>query len=96
MRVTNTGSVQGTEVIQLYIHDVAASIARPVKELKGFEKVTLKPGESTSVVFTVDEPMLRFFGFDNRLISEAGTFELMVGTSSDDRDLLKKEFTLVK
>lgn len=62
----------------------------PVKELKGFEKVTLKPGESTSVVFTVDEPMLRFFGFDNRLISEAGTFELMVGTSSDDRDLLKK------
>ena len=96
VRVTNTGSVQGTEVIQLYIHDVAASIARPVKELKGFEKVTLKPGESTSVVFTVDEPMLRFFGFDNRLISEAGTFELMVGTSSDDRDLLKKEFTLVK
>ena len=92
IRVTNTGSVDGTEVVQLYIHDIAASIARPVKELKGFRKVYLKAGESRIVEFGINEEMLSFYGTDNRKIVEKGLFEVFIGNSSDDKDLLKEQF----
>ena len=91
----NVGERTGTEVIQLYIRDIAASIARPVKELKGFEKLTLEPGCSKRVEFTITEPMLRFYDFNNNWVSEAGSFQLMIGTSSREEDLLSEEFALI-
>lgn len=71
VNVQNVGERTGSEVIQLYIRDVAASIARPVKELKGFEKVTLEPGSSRTVEFVITEPMLQFYDFHNHKVSEA-------------------------
>ena len=62
--VTNTGDREGTETVQLYIRDVSGSVVRPVRELKGFEKITLKPGESREVSFEIIEPMLRFWRID--------------------------------
>lgn len=72
--------------------DVAASIARPVKELKGFKRVTLVPGECAEVVFELDKETLSFFNAANEKVTEPGRFEVFVGTSSDDTDLLKGEF----
>lgn len=91
VQVSNTGDVAGTEVVQLYIHDVAASIARPVKELKGFERVFLEAGESRTVTFTIDEETLSFYNAENRKVVEAGMFEVFVGGSADDVDLLKEK-----
>lgn len=88
--VKNIGSRTGTEVVQLYIQDAAASVVRPVKELKGFEKVTLAPGEEREVSFRVDEPMLRFLRADGSRGSEAGSFRLWIGDSSDTEN--KAEF----
>ncbi len=90
--ITNTGSREGTEVVQLYIHDVAASIARPVKELKGFKRVTLAPGEQQEVVFELNRETLSFFNAANEKVTESGRFEIFVGSSADDKDLLKAEF----
>lgn len=83
VNVKNIGSQTGTEVVQLYIQDVAASVVRPVKELKGFKKVTLAPGEEQEVSFRVEEPMLRFLRADGSLGSEEGLFCLWIGDSSD-------------
>jgi beta-glucosidase len=94
LTVTNTGSVEGEETIQLYIRDVAASIVRPVKELKGIQKLILAPGQSTEVTFTITEPMLRFYNQNNEKVSEAGKFIVMVGNSSRDKDLIFEEFYL--
>jgi beta-glucosidase len=80
--VKNTGDVEGTEVLQLYIRDQAASVVRPVKELKGFSKVTLLPGEEKEVSFVIDEPMLRFTRADGTEGSEPGRFTLWIGTDS--------------
>ena len=80
--VRNTGNVKGDETIQLYIRDIAASVARPVKQLKGFKKITLNPGEEEKVVFKVTEPMLRFVREDNTVGSEKGQFDLFIGNSS--------------
>ncbi len=81
--VTNTGDREGSEVVQMYIHDIAATlISRPLKELKGFEKITLAPGESKTVSFEITEPMLRFYNADMQYASEKGTFELFIGESS--------------
>ena len=80
--VKNTGSVAGAEVVQLYIRDLVASISRPVKELKGFEKIILKPGESKTVTFTITEDLLKFYNADLKQVSEPGTFEIMIGTNS--------------
>ena len=60
VKVKNTGDREGTETLQLYIHDIAGSVVRPVKQLKGFERVILNAGEEKEVCFTVDEKMLRF------------------------------------
>ncbi|WP_298155696.1 beta-glucosidase BglX [Flavobacterium sp.] len=81
--VTNTGDYDGKEVVQLYIHDLAASLARPVKELKSFELVSLKKGESRSITFTLTDKELGFYDNDGKFIVEPGVFKVMVGGSSD-------------
>lgn len=81
----NIGKREGAEVVQLYIKDVEASVERPVKELKGFQKINLKPGESKRVSFTLDKSALSFFDeSSNKWIAEPGEFELMIGSSSRD------------
>jgi beta-glucosidase len=80
--VTNTGDEQGEEVTQLYIRDRVASIVRPVKELKGFEKFNLKPNESKRLTFNLTDNELGFFMPDGTFVVEAGDFDVMVGTSS--------------
>ncbi len=80
--VRNTGPAEGTETIQLYIHDVAASVVRPIKELKGFCKVTLQPGEQKDICFPITERELRFLTENGRWESEPGAFEVFIGTSS--------------
>lgn len=84
--VTNTGSRTGTETVQLYIHDVAATVARPVKELKGFKKVTLEPGESRTVAFEIEEEMLEFYNIDMRYVAEPGEFEFFIGPDSSTQN----------
>lgn len=82
-RLSNTGKVAGAEVVQLYIWDKVASVARPVKELKGFEKVTLQPGESKTIQFIIDKEKLAFYDADLKWDAEPGEFEIMIGGSSD-------------
>ncbi|MCV9389189.1 beta-glucosidase BglX [Reichenbachiella ulvae] len=88
--VTNTGEVQGTEVVQLYIRDLVASLPRPVKELKGFKKVQLIPGESKMVEFTLSEENLGYYDNDGNYVVEPGLFSVMIGGNS--RDLIKTNF----
>lgn len=80
--VKNTGSREGTETVQLYIRDLVGSVSRPVKELKGFERITLAPGESRDVTFTVTPEMLKFYNFSLDFVNEPGDFDLMVGPNS--------------
>ncbi len=89
LTVTNTGNRAGDEVVQLYIHDIAASIVRPVKELKGFKRVHLEAGESKTVEFEISEPMLKFYNADLQFVSEPGDFEIMVGPNSSDVQSVK-------
>lgn len=84
LTVKNTGNRAGDEVVQLYIHDIAASIIRPVKELKGFKRVHLEAGESKTVEFEISEPMLKFYNADLQFVSEPGDFDIMVGPNSSD------------
>lgn len=79
----NTGKVAGEEVVQLYIRDRFASITRPVKELKGFEKLSLNPGESKTISFTLTEKELGFYNGQGKFVMEPGAFDVMVGGSSD-------------
>ncbi|MFV5697362.1 beta-glucosidase BglX [Flavobacterium sp. ZT3R17] len=81
--ITNSGNYDGKEVAQLYIHDESASLARPVKELKGFELIDLKKGETKTITFTLTDKELGFFDNDGNYLVEAGTFKIMVGGSSD-------------
>ena len=83
VEVTNSGNFDGKEVVQLYIHDVAASLARPVKELKGFELIELKKGETKTVTLTLTDKELGFYNNDGNYLVEPGTFKIMVGGSSD-------------
>ena len=92
--VKNTGDAKGTETVQLYIHDVAASVVRPVKELKDFCKVTLQPGEETEVIFKITEEELRFLTENERVESENGVFEVFIGSDSTTEN--KAEFVLKK
>ncbi len=87
--VTNAGKRAGAEVVQLYIRDLVSSATRPVKELKGFKKVWLKPGESTTVTLDVTPAQLSFFDVNMKYVVEPGDFELMIGNSSRDADLTK-------
>ena len=80
--VTNTGKRDGAEVVQLYIRDVVGSITRPVRELKGFEKVFLRAGESKTVSFKITPELLRFYDYELNHVAEPGDFELFIGDSS--------------
>jgi beta-glucosidase len=82
--ITNTGSREGDEVPQLYLHQRVASVTQPVMQLKAFERVTLKPGEKRTVEFTVDSDALSMLNIDMRRVVEPGIFDVMVGPSSDN------------
>jgi beta-glucosidase len=82
--LANSGKVEGTEIVQLYLRDMVSSVVRPLKELKGFQKVHLKPGETRRVSFTIDRDTLSFFNSQLAWGAEAGDFKLMVGSASDD------------
>jgi beta-glucosidase len=84
VEVTNTGNFDGKEVVQLYINDPAASIVRPVKELKGFELIELKKGETKTVQFTLTDSALGFYDNDGKFLVEPGLFNVMVGWNSKD------------
>ncbi|GAB4424521.1 MAG: beta-glucosidase BglX [Bacteroidia bacterium] len=90
--VRNTGSVGGTEVVQLYVRDLVGSRTRPVMELKGFEQVSLKPGESREVQIALRASDLAFYTMGGTIAAEPGDFEVMVGPNS--RDQLRATFTL--
>lgn len=80
--VTNTGGREGAEVVQFYIRDMQASIARPVKELKHFERIVLKPGETRTVSFNITPEDLKFYNYDLDRVAEPGVFEVMAGPNS--------------
>ncbi len=80
--VTNTGNYDGQEVVQLYIRDMVGSITRPVKELKGFQKISLKKGESKTVSFPITVEDLKFYNSDLKWVAEPGDFKVFIGTSS--------------
>jgi beta-glucosidase len=87
--VKNTGKREGTETVQMYIRDLVSSVTRPVKELKGFQKVSLKPGENKTVTFEITPSALSFYDINMKYVVEPGDFEIMVGNSSRDADLQK-------
>ena len=87
--VVNTGKRAGSEVVQLYIRDLVSSVTRPVKELKGFRRVWLQPGERATVALDITPGSLAFFDVNMKYVVEPGDFEIMVGTSSRDADLTK-------
>jgi beta-glucosidase len=83
--VTNTGNVAGKEIVQLYVRDVQSSLARPVKELKGFQKLSLAPGETKTVYFNLDPRALSFYDVIRQdWVAEPGAFEVLVGASAED------------
>ncbi len=82
--VTNTGDYDGAEVVQMYLRDLVGSTTRPVKELKGFQKIFLKAGESKTISFEIDENLLRFYNYDLEYVAEPGDFDVMIGTNSQD------------
>jgi beta-glucosidase len=82
--VKNTGTRAGDETVQLYIHDKVSSVTRPVKELKGFQRVTLEPGETRTITFKVTREALQFWNEEMRRVVEPGEFEIMVGPNSVD------------
>jgi beta-glucosidase len=82
--VTNTGKVRGDEIAQLYIHQVVSSVTRPVKELRGFHRISLNAGETKTVGFTVGPKELSFLNRDMKRVVEPGAFEVMAGGNSDE------------
>lgn len=94
LKITNSGKMAGEEVVQLYLRDRFASIVRPVKELKGFNKIVLQAGETKEVKFVINNETISFYNNNIELISEAGEFDIMIGSSSEDIRL-KSEFELV-
>ena len=91
--VTNTSDVAGEEVVQFYIRDHFASAMRPMKELKGFEKVMIDAGETKTITFTVNWETLAFYGADEKFKAEPGMFDFMIGTNSRDVEVLEFELT---
>ncbi|WP_412465857.1 beta-glucosidase BglX [Pedobacter sp. KLB.chiD] len=90
--LSNTGKYEGKEVVQLYIQDLVGSITRPVKELKGFQKINLKAGERKTVTFKITENELKFYNSDLKFIAEPGDFKVFIGTNS--HDVKEASFTL--
>ena len=94
MWIKNSGNYDGEEIVQLYIRDKVASVSRPVLELKDFQKVFLKKGESKMLKFKIDKEKLSFFNSDLKWVTEPGEFEIMMGASSKDIRL-KDNFELM-
>jgi beta-glucosidase len=92
--VTNTGDRAGSEIVQMYIRDLVSSATRPMKELKGFRRIVLEPGESSTVTFDITPDLLSFYDADMKFTVEPGDFEIMVGNSSRDADLQKAILTV--
>ncbi|MEI7470857.1 MAG: beta-glucosidase BglX [Chitinophagaceae bacterium] len=90
--ITNSGKYDGKEIVQLYIRDIVGSITRPVKELKGFQKIDLKAGASTTIHFKIGEELLKFYNSDLKWLAEPGEFNIMVGPNSSNVQTLR--FTL--
>lgn len=90
--VTNTGNCDADEIVQMYIRDLVGSITRPVKELKGFERIHLKKGESKQVTFQITPDLLKFYDYDLQYVCEPGEFNVMIGPNS--RDVKTKKFEL--
>ncbi len=91
-KIKNDSEIDGYETVQLYMHDVCASTARPDQQLIAFEKVMIKAGETVTVTFTVKEEMLRFYNIEHKHVSEPGVFELSTGCA--DNLILTKSFIL--
>ncbi len=94
VRVTNTGQFEGAEVVQLYIRDMVSTVTQPMKQLKDFQRVFLKPGDSTLVELLITPEKLAFYDREMKRKVEPGEFEVSVGTSSMDTDLQKMTFTV--
>jgi len=92
--VTNTGNYDGDEIVQLYIHDQVASITRPVKELKGFQRIHLKKGESREVKFEITDDLLKFYNYNLDYVLEPGDFDIMIGPDSSLKHLKKTTLTI--
>lgn len=89
--VKNSGNFDGKEIVQLYIRDIVGSITRPIKELKGFQKITLKKGEMQTVTFEISIEDLKFYNTDLEYLAEAGQFEVFIGTNSQSTDKISFE-----
>ena len=96
VNVKNIGEISGDEVVQLYISDNYSSITRPVKELKAYKRVSLKPGESKEIVFELNESAFAYYDSEMNYIIEAGDFDVLVGNSSRDEDLKNATFNVEK
>jgi beta-glucosidase len=94
--ITNTGKRRGAEVVQMYIRDCVSSVTRPVKELKGFQKISLQPGETQTVGLEITPESLAFYDINMKFTVEPGEFEIMVGSSSRDEDLQKVVLSVTK
>ena len=92
--ITNTGKFAGDEVVQLYLHDELASVARPVMELKSFRRISLDPGESKTITFELDADSFKMYNQALQYVTEPGHFRIMVGASS--RDIRLQEMVEVK
>lgn len=92
--VKNTGNYNGKEVVQLYIRDLVGTVTRPVKELKNFQKIMIKKGETKTVTFTISAEDLKFYDYNLNFIAEPGDFEVFVGTDSSTK--LKTTFSLIE
>ncbi|HJX94622.1 MAG TPA: fibronectin type III-like domain-contianing protein, partial [Candidatus Acidoferrum sp.] len=94
VNVTNTGKLRGDEVVQLYIRDEISSVTRPIKELRGFRRISLNPGETKTVEFSLGFDELSFLNRDMHKVVEPGTFKIMVGGNSVD--LIDTTLTVVE
>ena len=96
VNVKNIGEISGDEVVQLYISDKYSSITRPVKELKAYQRISLKPGESKEIVFELNKSAFAYYDSEMNYIVEAGDFDILVGNSSRDEDLKNTTFNVEK
>ena len=91
--VRNTGKVAGDEVVQLYVRDLVSSVTQPIKKLRGFQRVTLDPGASTTVRFTIGRESLALWDKDMKYVVEPGSFDIMAGPNSVDLKKVTLEVT---
>jgi len=92
--LTNRGEIAADEVVQLYVRDLVGNVTRPVRELKGFRRVRVEPGQTVTVDFEVHTDDLAFYGRDNRLVTEPGDFHAWIGGSSETE--LRTEFRIIE